>query len=527
MTALFRVGILIVCCAMLTSSPCWAIGSIKVVLQDGDPAPNGNGVFVTASSAVNYLTLNNVGQLAFGARLNSTLGGFADDDAVFRHDGSVITEIDREGAATPNGDRFDSYFAYETVNSAGDVAFTVAASAADGSTYWGIYRRDENGLAEIVTEGAPAPDGNGTFGNIGLPFTLGRPLLTRSGAVVFSGSLVGTAGGNSDNMGIYRGDGESLSTIARRGGLTPDGVTRYAALGGYVANEHGQVVFDAQVSGWASASGVFRGDGAFVTQIARAGDPAPGAAGPFALFKMLAINDAGEAAFVGVLDQFVSTREAIYRGDGGTPKLIALTGQAAPGGNGSFQQFESPLINSHDQTLFFATISGAANGAHYGVFLADGGVITPLARQGATAPGGGKFDLRTDFLLNEVGQAAFYSEVNGTLGSIFFYDKRFGLLRAAGEGDALLGSTIDGIRFFGDSSGTTLIRDPYSSLNDRGQLAFAFTLKDGRGGVAVWSMPEPTTGACMAIFLGSLVAIRWRAPFKPSYASPQPSCARC
>ena len=47
-------------------------------------------------------------------------------------------------------------------------------------------------------------------------------------------------------------------------------------------------------------------------------------------------------------------------------------------------------------------------------------------------------------------------------------------------------------------------RDEAMGMNDLGQVAYVFRLADGRSGIAVWQIPEPTTTILLA-----LVCVVW------------------
>lgn len=139
----------------------WDKGVLKEVVRTGQTSPDGNGQF---DGVVNILmpVLNNSGQVVFVAPLNDTIGGSLDDAGIFRFDGTSLTQI--------------------------------------------------------VRNGQPAPDGNGRFSMDTPSFDYFNPALNDLGQIAFAARLAGTAGGSSDDEGIFFWD-ESLGLIqvAREG----------------------------------------------------------------------------------------------------------------------------------------------------------------------------------------------------------------------------------------------------------------------------------------------------------------------
>ena len=66
-------------------------------------------------------------------------------------------------------------------------------------------------------------------------------------------------------------------------------------------NDRGQVAFNAKLSGGASGSGIFRGDGVTTSTIALAGTTAPGTTGTFSSFGDMRIGENGTVAFIATL----------------------------------------------------------------------------------------------------------------------------------------------------------------------------------------------------------------------------------
>ena len=510
------------------------IGSTTVVAETGDDAPDGNGSFTDFSTKV---ALNDAGQAAFEGFLTGTNDGSSDNEGIFRGDGTTLTQIAREGEDAPDNNGSLTFFSNLALNDAGQAAFSGFIDLDDGGTTLdeeGIFRGDGTTLTQIARtgqaapdnrEGQAAPDNNGSFSDFS------NLALNDAGQAAFAADLTGTSGGSSDNSGIFRGDGTTLTQIAREGQDAPDNREGQAApdnngsfsgFFGPVLNDAGQAAFVGRLrntsGGSSDDAGIFRGDGTTLTQIAREGQDAPDDNGSFSDLSLSfpAFNDAGEAAFFADLtgtDDGSSDDSGIFRGDGTTLTQIAREGQDAPDNNGSFSNFSRiPALNDAGQVAFRGFLTDTIGGGsdNSGIFRGDGATLTQVAREGQDAPTsdgmleGVLSDLFFDQALNDLGQLAFVSNIElqdedgGPIGNeqgLFFYDDLLGLTSVARTGDAFDGSTIDQILF---SPGVTR-QDEGSGLNNLGQVAYLYVLDDGRVGIAITTIPEPASLALLGV----------------------------
>jgi hypothetical protein len=121
--------------------------------------------------------------------------------------------------------------------------------------------------------------------------------------VWFTAGLGGTAGGATDDSGIFRGAGAALVQVVREGQAPPDGNGQFGSLesSALAVNESGQVVFAAGLTGTAGGTsddrGLWRADDSSLVEIARRGQAVPGGNGSFSVFISTALNDAGQSAF--------------------------------------------------------------------------------------------------------------------------------------------------------------------------------------------------------------------------------------
>ncbi|MBN1853265.1 MAG: hypothetical protein JW829_11095 [Pirellulales bacterium] len=215
------------------------------IARGGDTAPDGNGTYRQFSDP----SLNDHGQVAFQAVIQDT-----NNQGVFRGQqvGAVsqITQIARCGDPAPDGNGNLRFFTEPALNNLGQAAFQaeLANTSGGGADNEGIYRGDGTNLIQIVREGQPAPDYNGHFGYIG-PNIFSDPALNDRGEVAFIGTLVETNGGGADDRGIFRGEGGPLTQIARAGQTVPDGNGQFDSFVDLAINNIGNIAFTAFLTG--------------------------------------------------------------------------------------------------------------------------------------------------------------------------------------------------------------------------------------------------------------------------------------
>ena len=197
-----------------------------------------------------------------------------------------------------------------------------------------FFRGSGGAVTEIAREGQAVPGGNGLFGDFN------DVNLNTSGQVAFgSFSITGTSGGTSDDTGVFRGSGGAVTEIARKGQAAPGGNGLFGDFNDVNLNTSGQVAFRSfnmtgTSGGFSDNDGLFRGIGGAVTEIAREGQAVPGGNGLFGFFSKINLNTSGLVAFrsfsmTGTSGGF-SDNDGVFRGSGGAVTEIARKGQAAP-----------------------------------------------------------------------------------------------------------------------------------------------------------------------------------------------------
>jgi hypothetical protein len=365
-----------------------------------------------------YPVIDDSGQVAFTATYQpSLIFGGAARRGEFRGSGGSVTHIALEGNPVPGGGTFSSWFGPPQINEAGQVAFRADIDTGAGYDDAAVFRGTGGPVTLIAREGQAAPDGNGTLSWLWSDF----PALNKSGQVAFSANLQGTSGGTTDNRAIFRGNGGALTQIARAGQTAPDGNGVFSGYNfSYTSlNNTGQAAFGLDLTGTSGGtkddSGIFLGDGGPITQVAREGDITPDGTGYLGPFGTPSLNNAGEVAFTA---EITGTKgglrdgSGIFRGAGRRLTQIARTGQSAPDGNGTFSYFEfwAGEMNDKGQLAFRAYLTGTSGGTSddLGLFFFDGVGLQQIARAGQSLGGSiiNGLGLNND-CINELGQVAY------------------------------------------------------------------------------------------------------------------------
>ena len=328
------------------------------------------------------------------------------------------------------------------------------------------------------------------------------PSLSEAGTVAFVANL------DDGSFGVFRGNGGLVTTIA----------TNPLPLGGFwypSINQAGTVAFF-EVQGNDVVERIVAGNGGPLTTIADI-------AGPFKRFAggySVSINSAGTVAFWAAQD---SGPAGIFAGNGGattpiflnSPSLFANSSFSmndagtlafrrsngtgivtANGGlittiadsSGPLNYFGSaPSLNEAGTVAFVAGVAGI-DGGGYGIYKGNGGQLTTIADLSGPFS---SFNFNSNQpSINDSGMVAFGAGLDAGGGGVFIGDGTV-TSKVIAVGDLLFGSTVTG-------AGVSP-----SSLNDSGQVAFAYTLANGTTGIAIANpVPEPGSatlvGAAMA-----------------------------
>ncbi|XAL98098.1 PEP-CTERM sorting domain-containing protein [Phycisphaeraceae bacterium D3-23] len=278
-------------------------------------------------------------------------------------------------------------------------------------------------------------------------------------------------------------------TIAQTGDASPDGNGTFDFFISPTINAFGQVAFRANLNGTSGGSlddyGIYRSStGTLLTQIAREGQAAPDGNGTFDdLFSPL-INASGQVAFsttlTGTSGGFTDDRGIYRSGTGSTLTRIGREGQTEPGGNGTFSSIGSAVINDSGQVVFTGLLTGTSGGSsdNRGIYRSNSSsTLTEVARRGQAVPdGNGTYSTFSSFSLNASGQVTFISNLNGTSGAS---TDNQGLYRSD-SGTTLTQIAREGQVPPGGNGVFANIFGP--QFNDAGQVAFYADLSGTSGG---------------------------------------------
>jgi hypothetical protein len=442
-------------------------GPLSVLIPRLAQLPDGSLLSVPFTTS-----LNNAGQIAFSAFTTN-----ATNVATFLFSNGQLSTVVTPGAAAPDGGVFRSGDqAGSVINQSGQVV-TIAAERQHGSA---LYLFSNNQLSRVIGQGDSIPR---------KPL-FAFPVATAIGAgdTVLIGDSTFPGGAGAYRATAAHGAAPGMRNLALHIGepIGVDGVVDF--LFGFAMNHSGQVVADIASS---DAGGALLLNDNSALQVLADSSPSspiePGSNAP-------AINDLGEIAFIG-FDPNSST-SGIFLNSGRQNQLLLSASTPAPGG-GTFNNVSNLALNSLDQLAFEAQpFPGPA-----GIFFAKNGVVTPLAIDGAPAPGGGNFQLfffdpRQAPVIDDRGDVAFASFLTGTPGGFFgsggiFLYKNGAVSRIVGPNDP---SPDGGVFLFADSP----------SINSSGDVAFFAETSAFGFGAFVYSSGKITKVAVAGDFVNNV-----------------------
>jgi hypothetical protein len=311
--------------------------------------------------------------------------------------------VAREGLQAPGAppgavfDNLSTSFEAPVLNNRGHVAFTGQLRRDFGgvtvANNYGIWSGEPGAMTLVAREGADAPGVPGaTFRHFD------APQLNDGGQILFHALLVEGSGGvaadNDASMWIYRNG--ALELAAREGSQVPGASpgTSYGSFNYYAMNNQGRaavkgylelggagVTLDNSAAVWSGPAGALR-------QVAREGEPAPGAVDGAVFFEFGApsINAAGQVAFLAVLKSDVGAvtpqnDQGLWATDAsGVLHLIAREGdlmEIAPGdlqpitqlyfgGNTGNSDGRRSMFNDRGEVQFWAQV-----GSGEGIFISE------------------------------------------------------------------------------------------------------------------------------------------------------------
>jgi len=463
----------------------WSAGTITKIIANGDTLPDG-----VSFGFFDGFSINDQGQVVFGGISNSIA-----DSGIFSYFQGHFSVVIPRLALLPDGSLLSFPFA-PSLNNAGQITFSAFTTHANDV---GIFLYANGQITILEIPGQTAPDG-GVF-RFG---TETGSVINDSGQVLFiasesqHGSALYLFSGNQSSRVIGQGDTiprqphfvfpaataiGAGDTVLIGDSTFPGGAGAYTATAAHGASSGraslvvhaGEPIgvdgivdfllgFNMNHAGLVAASTVSsEANGTLLlndkTSLQVVADSSPGSAiDPNG--DVAAINNLGEIAFNGF--DPASQTSGTFLNSSGQTRLLLSSATPLPGG-GTLGNPINLALNNLDQLAFMAQpFPGPA-----GVFTAINGIVTPLATDGAAAPGGGNFLLFFGLarpVINDNGDIAFSSLLTGTSGGFFgssgvFLYKDGTPSRIVGPGDP---SPDGGVFLFADSP----------SINSSGDIAF-------------------------------------------------------
>lgn len=360
----------------------------NVVVAATGGAASGGGTYAAGGDtfATESIAVSADGRVGFTARLAGTAAG----SGLFRSAaaGGAVTAVAREGEAAPAaagaGLVYGSFGGRVAVNAGGQVALTVGLDDPGGVN----SNPPPAGAFRFPTAGGPVvvalerdPAGAGEFTSLGGPVRLGA-----GGHAAFAAERPGA-------NGLFRRDpAGTLTTTTLVGQTAPgSGGRTYAAFNGYQVAGDGRVAFTADLSGSGSPRGLFLSDpaGGSPAAVAVVGQAAPAGRGTYTDLAFEggqpAVNAAGQVGFKGTTSVGDAALFRYTPGAGPATAVVLGSGDAAPGTGGQvFASFSPARINNAGRLGFM----GEDFGIFYGFFTAQSAAdATPVALAGQQAPG--------------------------------------------------------------------------------------------------------------------------------------------
>jgi len=305
-----------------------------------------------------------------------------------------------------------------TLNAKGDVAFVCDFTNTQNPSTdsGGLCLVNTKSFKQLVRTGESAPDGNGTFNYFTQEFgSVQKLVLNDNGTVAFLAMLTGTAGGSTDEIGLFSASATTgVKQIVRSSDAAPDGNGIFArakpddfdspglSLPGL--DNSGQISFHAFLTDTSGDSffiddtvGVFWSDGNTVTRLLRGGGAVPGGDEIFGrLDSGFASNPGGQVAISASIafdfmsgDPLPDDLNRVYKHTGTVLEEVVRSGIPIPDGNGQLAGAGGNVIANNGNILFLGRVEGSDNYLLDGLrlFQTDGVTLTQIARQLQQAPG--------------------------------------------------------------------------------------------------------------------------------------------
>lgn len=467
----------------------------ELLVQTGQPAPDGNGVF---SDTIVFPVLNDAGQVLVWANLLATTDpGPLDDWGFFVADGNGVDKVLRGGEPSVDGNLLRLDIAAVAANTPQfnrpygiDASGRLVVAAPDNAGQVAAYRGDGSNIELLLQEGDVV--GAGNVANIAafLPLTM---QANDPGEISFISDIV--VDGVPQQFGIMRAGDGAVTPLLLSGQLLPDGRTvSNIALQNATLNNHGRAAAALNTQGSGFNVGIYASDGVDVVKLLHTGEPAPDGLGTLIAGVGLAPqqNNLGQMLTWFNVDDIAQDYLGLFQGDGVTLAEVGRTGGTAPTGT-IFNFTGDARINDND-TLVYGAVVNTSLGLVQQLLMRRGGATIPIVSAFDMLPEPIGLEVRDPFTfaLNEQDQVMFTAFVIAEgLGreALFLFDPEFGLALVARTGQPFAGDVLADIEvalpFFPNTMRYT--HNAQNAFNNLGQQAFYYRLQNGLAGVALAS----------------------------------------
>ena len=373
------------------------IDSANPIIRAGSAAAPG-GPAGTTFFSVNHAFINNSGEILVEANLT---GGPATQNVGLWSNGggNPLQLVALESGATTGtnfaGTNYKS-FGRIALNNAGVVGanLLVKDGGTTGATDRGTFSELSTGtFTGGMREGSTAPGAGTAIFSVLQDPALADLLVAHPGQLRID---AGAGVGGTNDRGIWSSDGTTDSLIIREGDAIAAtgigaGITYGQIENRIVATRDDTIAFASLIQGNGGANkAIFAGQPGNLRLIAARNDTIGGV--QIASFAAESLNDAGDVAFRAMLaGQPAATNGAIFTDLGGTQKLIAQEGDAAPGQIAGvvFDRFvDLHLLDGGDMiflTYLRGTLTGSTNDSAIYRYTESTGTLAPIVREGDNA----------------------------------------------------------------------------------------------------------------------------------------------
>jgi hypothetical protein len=482
-------------------------GQYNVILSTGTTMPDG--------STLNFpfaVSINNAGQIAFGS---STIVGTSTGLGTYIFSAGNLTEVAVSGESAPNGDVFSDSGEYNVqINDSGQVLLLSPMTYHADALFSFSARKltyvagegdhvSETPAFEYPTPVAIAANNEVLFSDFTFPggsgYFLVSPQTGNHVSISFvANSTTSVSDGDLDYIqAAAMNDSGEVAMVADTSEdygniLLDSGTGLNIVAGGPINSVSPSEPVSINNSGQVAFYGyASSGSGVFLYSNGQS-TLLPGTSG---FLSSLALNDSNAMAFFSMPTP--PNQNGIYSYANGVVTGLALNGQSAPGGGDFSYSYGSPrfgpVINESGATAFAAPLSVSDDS---GIFLSANGKLSRIVGTGDLAADGSTFETVDSPSINASGEIAFWGATTSEIG-IFVYGNG-AITKVAGTGDVI--------------GKETLAYLDYPRITDSGDIAFLSLLSDGTTAIYLAQPPTKENTKKMNLTLTSSRPLRPNAP---------------